>query len=307
MEAGVVNFCSPGDRVLVIEAGKFGERWREIAESHLLKVISLKAEYGDVISKEVVRSTLKKNKDVKAVFGTLCETSTGALFDIQGIAAQTKGTDAIFVVDAISGLASDRLEMDAWGVDVVVSGSQKGLMLPPGLAFLAANEKARKRIKEAKCPRYYVDLLRYDSALQKQDTPFTPAITIVLALRVVLDKILAEGMEGVWSRTERLAKFVRRRVHDLGLELFTNHLANTLTALKVPGEINGEELISVMRDQRGVTIAGGQGSMSGKVMRIAHFGLVSEKDLGVGLRILEKTLKEFQAGSKSVKRLKVCK
>jgi serine---pyruvate transaminase len=294
MEASVVNFLSPGDQVIVIEAGKFGERWREIASCFAMTVISIKAEYGSYVTKEQVREALKKHPNVKAVYGTLCETSTGVLFDVAGIAQVVSKTDALFIVDAISGLLADRLEMDEWAIDVVVCGSQKGFMLPPGLAFLAVNDKAYHRVREAKSLRYYVDLAQYNAAMEKSDTPFTPALTLVLALRKVLDLVKQEGVETIWERTKRLAQKVRNDLENLNIEQFAKHPANTLTACKVPRGIDGEKLIEIMRDQKGVTMAGGQGSMKGQIFRMAHFGYITENDLKQGLSVLRETIDELR-------------
>jgi serine---pyruvate transaminase len=294
MEAAVVNFCSPGDQVIVVEIGKFGERWRAIAENHGLRVVTLKAEYGDAVSNDSIAQALRRNPDVKAVYGTLCETSTGVLSDVQGIASSVSKTGAIFVVDAISGLAADRLEMDQWGLDVVVCGSQKGFMLPPGLSFIAVSEKAMKLNASARCARFYCDLSRYVKTLREWDTPFTPAITIVLGLREVLNRIKAEGMEATWKRTARLATKTRNAIAKLDLTLFSKHPANTLTAVRVPNGLDGSKLVQVMRDEKGVTVAGGQGTMQGKIVRIAHFGFVTEKDIDKGLTVLKETLQELR-------------
>lgn len=297
MEASVANFLSPGDKVITLEAGKFGERWGEITKQYQLNTIQIKVPYGETISPDEVAKVLKLYPDAKAVYGILCETSTGVLLDIEAIANLVVKTRAIFVVDAISGLAADRLEMDAWNVDVVVSGSQKGLMIPPGLAFLAASPKAWALHKNAKLPRYYVDLARYEKSLKDWDTPFTPALTLVLALREALVRIQQEGMEKVWSRTAKLAAETRQAVKQLGLELFSERPANTLTAVKVPVGIDGEKLISIMRDEKGVTMAGGQGEMKGKVFRIAHMGFITDLDIRTGIAVLKETLEELRKKS----------
>ena len=293
MEASVVNFLSPGDEVIVLESGKFGERWGEIARAYGLKVFALKAAYGETVQPDQVEKPLRLYPKAKAVYGTLCETSTGVLLDAEAIAKLVSKTQAIFVVDAISGLAADRLEMDAWKIDVVVSGSQKGLMIPPGLAFLSASKKAWALHKSARLPRYYIDLAQYEKSLKDWDTPFTPALTLVLALREALHRIDREGMEQVWTRTARLASETRRAMKRLGLELFAKYPANALTAVKVPVGIDGERLVSLMRDEKGVTMAGGQGEMKGKVFRIAHLGFITESDLQAGISILKETLDEL--------------
>ncbi len=299
MEACIVNFLSPRDKVITLEAGKFGERWSEITKEYQLNVVSIKVPYGETISPDEVGKVLKRHPDTKAVYGTLCETSTGVLLDVEAVAKLVAKTRAIFVVDAISGLAADRLEMDSWNVDIAVSGSQKGLMIPPGLAFLAASQKAWALNKSAKLPRYYVDLARYEKSLKDWDTPFTPALTLVLALRAALVRIKKEGMEKVWLRTAKLAAETRESIQQLGLELFSKRPANTLTAVKVPAGVDGEKLISIMRDEKGVAMAGGQGEMKGKVFRISHMGFITDSDIRTGIAVLKETLEELQKKSLS--------
>ncbi len=303
MEASVVNFLSTGDKVMTLEAGKFGERWTEIAKRYQLNVVTLKAPYGDAILPQELEKALKLHPDVKAVYGTLCETSTGVLLDIEAMAKLVSKTPAIFVVDAISGLGADRFEMDGWKIDVVVSGSQKGLMIPPGLAFLAASQKAWTLNQSAKLPRYYADLAQCEKSLKDWDTPFTPAITLVVGLREALSRICSEGMEKVWARAARLAEETREAIKNLGLELFSKRPANTLTAVKVPPGIDGEKLVSTMRDEKGVTLAGGQGEMKGKVFRISHMGFITESDIRTGISVLKETLQEL--GNKSSRKAQV--
>ena len=294
MEASVVNCLSPGEKIIVLEAGKFSERWRDIGKRYELNVVSIKVPYGEAHSLSQIEEALKLHPDVKAVYGTLCETSTGVLQDVEGTAKLVAKTKAIFVVDAISGLAADRLEMDQWKVDIVVSGSQKGLMIPPGLSFLSASEKALDVHKKARLPRFYMDLAQYEKSLKDWDTPFTPALTLVLALREALHLIHQEGMEKVWERTAKLARDTRRAVQDLKFELFAKRPANTLTAVKVPAGLDGEKLVSLMRDQKGVTLAGGQGDMKGRLFRIAHLGFITESDIKIGISVLKETLEEMR-------------
>jgi aspartate aminotransferase-like enzyme len=294
MEASVVNFLSTNDKIIVLEAGKFSERWREIGKRYALNVISIKVPYGEAHSLPRIEEALRCDPDAKAVYGTLCETSTGVLQDIEGTAKLVAKTNAIFVVDAISGLAADRLEMDQWKVDIVVSGSQKGLMIPPGLSFFAVSEKAKAIHKEAKLPRFYVDLAQYEKSLKDWDTPFTPALTLVLALKEALNLILPEGMEKVWEHTAKLAQYTRQAIQELGLQFFAQRPANTLTAVKVPAGIDGEKLVSIMRDQKGVAMAGGQGDMKGQLFRIAHLGFITESDIKTGIAVLKETLEEMK-------------
>jgi aspartate aminotransferase-like enzyme len=292
MEAALVNFHSPGDPVLVIDSGKFGERFWRIAKAYGLAVQILKADYGEVVSGAQIEQALQKNPEIRSVSLQLCETSTGVVYDFVEIGRRIKGHKALLIVDAISGLGADRFEMDEWGIDLAVSGSQKGLMLPPGLAFLAVSPKARERMKQAKLPRFYFDLALYEKALQDWDTPFTPAISLVVALQEALRRIEKEGLEKFFKRSEALAKYTRERLNRLGFELFAKCPSNALTAAKVPAGIDGEKLVEWIREKEGISIAGGQGEMKGRVIRIAHMGFIRKKDIDRGLNALKRALKE---------------
>jgi aspartate aminotransferase-like enzyme len=302
MEAAVVNLLSWGDKAIVIEGGKFGERWTELCEAYGIKPIVIKVEWGKALEPRLLKEYLSKEPAVKAVFGTLCETSTGVTFDIKELAQAVQETEAVLAVDAISGLGAIDLKMDEWGVDVVVSGSQKGFMLPPGLGFISISKKAWKLVEESKCPKYYFDLKVAAKALSKADTPFTPAIGIIIALNEALRMLLKEGMENIFRRHHKLAQATRAAAQALGLELFAPSAASdAVTAVKVPQGIDGEKLVKTMRDDFGVTIAGGQGEMKGQLFRIAHMGYISEFDIILGLSCLEKVLKKmgyvFELGS----------
>lgn len=297
MEAAVVNLLSWGDKALVIDGGKFGERWTELCEAYGIKPIVVKVEWGKALDPEVLRSTLVKEQAIKVVFATLCETSTGVVMDIRALAEVVRETDAVLAVDAISGLGAVDLAMDDWGVDVVVCGSQKGLMLPPGLGFISVSKKAWKRVEESKCPKYYFDLKVAKKALEKTDTPFTPAIGLIMALNETLKIMRAEGLENIFKRHGKLAEATRAAMVALGLELFAPTAASdAVTAAKVPTGIDGEKLVKVMRDEYGVTIAGGQGEMKGKLLRIAHMGYIGEFDIILGISCLEKVLKKMGYG-----------
>lgn len=294
MEAAVVNLLSWGDKALIIEGGKFGERWTELCQAYGIESIVIKVSWGKALDPNVLKDHLAKEPAIKAVFATLCETSTGVAFDIKGFGHILKDTGAVLVVDAISGLGAIDLKMDEWGVDVVVSGSQKGFMLPPGLGFISVSKKAWELVKESKCPKYYFDLKEAKKALEKTDTPFTPAIGIVIALNEALKIIRAEGFENVFARHRKLADATRAAMTALGLDLFAPTAASdAVTAAKVPAGIDGEKLVKVMRDEYGVTIAGGQGEMKGKIIRIAHMGYISEFDVILGIACLEKVLKKM--------------
>ena len=292
MEAAVSNLLSPGDKAIVVDGGKFGERWQELCESYWIHVKVVKVEWGKVVSPDQIKELLTAEKDTKAIFTTLCETSTGVTTDIEAVAKVVKESDAVLVVDAVSGLGVTDLKTDAWGVDVVVSASHKGLMLPPGLAFVSASPKALKLIAASKSPRYYFDLREAKKAMEKIDTPFTPAIGIVIALNESLRRIKETGLENHLASIARLARATRAGAQGLGLTLFphTSRISNALTTISLPADIDGEKLVKTMRDTYGISVAGGQDKLKGKVIRIAHMGCIDEYDILTGISCLEKVL-----------------
>jgi aspartate aminotransferase-like enzyme len=293
MEAASVNFHSPGDEILVVDGGKFGERFWRIARAYGLKTQVLKIDYGEAVSPAAVVEAVARNPHLRSVCVALCETSTGVVYDIEEIAKRLTRKGPLLIVDAISGLAADRFEMDAWGVDIAVSGSQKGLMLPPGLSFLAVGARASERMKGAKLPRFYFDLSLYEKAMDDWDSPFTPAISLVVALREALRSIEKEGLEKVLRRTERLALYTRQQMAQFGFELFAKRPSNGVTAVRVPKGYDGERLIQWIRDKKGVTLAGGQGEMRGQIIRMAHMGFIRKKDIDRGLQSLKLALRDI--------------
>lgn len=297
MEAAMVNFHQMGDEVLVIDGGKFGERWTDISNAFGLKPVVIKIPYGETIVPAQIEEALKTNPKIKSVCVELCETSTAVLYDIQAIGKVVAKTDALLIVDAISGLGADRMETDNWNVDLGVAGSQKALMLPPGLGFLSVSEKAKARIKTANIPRFYLDLRLYEKALKDWDTPFTPALTIVIGLNKALDIIEAEGIEKVFERAAELGQYTRAKLQAMGLQLFSKAPSATCSAAVVPQGIDGEKLVKIMRDDKGVTMAGGQGEVKGKIIRIAHMGSIRKQDLDEGLGVLKETLEELGAAA----------
>ncbi len=291
MEAAVANLLSPGDKVLVVVAGKFGERWYEILKSFGMDVVALELEWGEAVSPDSIEKALEENPDVKAVFTTHSETSTGTVIDLEGIAKVVRDTDKILVTDAVSSLLAEPLKMDEWGVDVVVSGSQKGVMLPPGISFIVLSEKAWKFVESSKSPRYYFDLREY--AKKYPENPYTPAVNTIYMLRKALDMIEREGIENIWERHRLLGEATRRGVKALGLELLSKRPGNVVTAVKVPEGIDGGKITKIMRDKYGVTIAGGQAHLKGKIIRISHLGYLSPFDTLTAFSALELTLKEL--------------
>jgi len=292
MEGAVVNTLSPGDPVVVIRGGKFGERWAEICEAYGVRVLPVDVPYGKSVDPGTVADILKREPGVRAVFATQSETSTGAVHDVQALAAIVGATDALLVVDAISSLGVMDLPMDAWGVDLVVAGSQKGLMLPPGLAFAALSDKAWARVPESRLPKYYFNFTAERKAIEKNQSAYTPAVSLVVGLREALRMILAEGLPNVFARHDRLARAARAGVQALGLELFAEHPGCACTAVKAPAGIEGGAIVKGYR-KRGITIAGGQGSMKGKIFRIAHMGYADNSDVLIALGTLELVLAEL--------------
>ena len=300
MEAALVNFHSAGDKVLIGENGKFAERFTAIAKAFGLNPIVLKVAIGEAVSPSLIEEALKKDPDIKSVCVQLCETSTAVLNDIRAIGEIVSKTPALLIIDAISGLGADRLETDNWHVDLVIAGSQKALMLPPGLAFLSVSEKAKARMATAKLPRYYYDLKYYEKSLKDSDTPWTPALTLVIGLQKTLDLIEAEGIENIFSRCAANAAFTRETLQKMGLKLFSKAPSSTLTAACLPEGVDGEKLTQVMRDEKGIAMAGGQGDqMKGKVVRICHMGAITKQDIEAGLKVLGETLKEMKSSSGS--------
>jgi len=294
MEAAVINLLSSGDTALVVQGGKFGERWTEISKAYGINAQVIDVEWGKAVSPEEIKKRLKANPQIKTVFTTLCETSTGVDTDIAAIAAVIKETPAVLVVDAISALGVVDLKTDAWGVDVVVAGSQKGLMLPPGLGFISVSPKAWKLVEASKSTRYYLDLRKAKKALDKNDTPFTSSITLIDALNESLKMMQQDGLEYMFGRHKTMADATRAAMKALGLELFAPTAASDgVTAVKVPAGVDGEKLVKTMRDTYGVTIAGGQDELKGKVFRIAHMGFITEFDIITGISCLEKVLTQM--------------
>jgi aspartate aminotransferase-like enzyme len=295
MEAAVCNLLSPGDKAIAVEAGKFGERRTELCKVYKADARVVTIEWGKTVTAADIQKLLKAEPDIKAVFITLCETSTGATPDVQAIAKVVKESNAVLVLDAISGLGVTDVQTDNWGVDVVVSGSQKGLMLPPGLAMISVSPKALVLIEKSTNPRYYFDLREAKKAAEKADTPFTPAIGIIIALNEAVRLVKQEGLQNLFARYAHMAKATRAAAEALGLKVFTDPScqSNVLTAISLPANIDGEKLMKIMRDEYGITVAGGQDKLKGKTIRIAHMGMLDEFDLISGFACLEKVLKKM--------------
>ena len=293
MEAAVVNLLSPGDEAIVILGGKFAERWQSLCKAFGITAAPIALAYGDAVDPKAVAEALKARPKAKAVFATLCETSTGVVNDMQAVAAVTRNSPAVLVVDAISGLLADDCQTDRWGIDVVVAGSQKGLMLPPGLAFMSLNERAWALVDQAKTPRYYTDLRLYKKSLADDDTPFTSAVSLVVALDEALKLVLERGVPQTIERCAQMGRATRAGMEALGLKLFSKRPSNGVTAVSVPAGVDGKRITTLMYDRSHVMVAGGQGEMAGKLFRFAHMGYISPEDVLAGLAALEPVLVEL--------------
>jgi aspartate aminotransferase-like enzyme len=291
MEAAVVSTLSAGDRVVVIRAGKFGDRWLDLAKAYGLDAIDLTAPFGHTVDAGRLAEALKSQPDAKAVLVQHSETSTGVLHDVRAYAAVTKPHDAILVVDAVSSLGIAELAMDAWDIDVVVSGSQKGLMLPPGLGFCALSEKAWRKSKTSTLPKFYFSLADELKYVVKNEVRFTPAVSIVVGLLEALRMIEAEGLANVFKRHDRLARATRAGVEALGLELFAKATPSpAVTAVAAPKGLDSEKVVAAYSQSQNITIAGGQGEMKGKLFRLGHMGYAAEFDVINALAALEQVL-----------------
>jgi aspartate aminotransferase-like enzyme len=298
LEAAIVNTLSPGDKVLSISNGAFGERFADIAERYGAEVIHLNFEWGKPVDLNAVEKTLKGDADIKAVLVTHNETSTGMTNRLGEISTVVKKFDKLLLVDAISSLGCINLPTDDWHCDIVVTGSQKGWMVPPGLAMVSIGEKAWQAHAKAKMPRYYWDFSKAKDFLQKGQTPWTPAISIFYALDTTLDLMLSEGLNNIFARHTRIAQLARNGVKSLGLSLFPeeDYASNTVTAVNATDKIDVTKLIQVLREDHDVVIAGGQRKLSGKIFRIGHLGSVEDDDIKSVLEALNKALPKVKKG-----------
>lgn len=293
MEAAVVNILSPGDTVLCLSSGKFGERWAHICRAYGLDVREIVPGWGRDFPKDRLEAELKASPGAKAVFVTLSETSTGAVYDIQGYGEALSGTEALLVVDGISGLGAAPCPMDAWGVDVLISASQKSFMTPPGLAYLSLGPKAWRCAEKAALPRFYFDVRMAKKSLGDKTSPWTPAISLVVQQKKALARIRSLGLERLIEHHRILAEATRAGVGALRLELFAENPGNIVTAVKVPEGMDGRRLVKTMQSKFGVYIAGGQGPYQGRIFRIAHLGYMGGFDVLTALSALEMTLSEL--------------
>jgi serine---pyruvate transaminase len=295
MESAVANTCSPGDRVLVVSAGRFGERWQAIARAYGAEVEVLDYAWGEIPTADDVAARLRELGGSKAVFITHSETSTGVVCDLQAIGAAAEEHGALSIVDAVSSLGAVPLETDAWGLDVVVSGSQKALMTPPGLALVSVSERASAA--RGGSPRFYFDWERTRKAQQSLDAPFTLPVSLVGGLEVALGLLLAEGLAAAFERHVRLGRACREGAKAMGLELFSpdDDRSAVVTAIRAPDGVDGTDVVRALRDRFGITIANGQGVLKGKIFRIGHIGYFDVFDITTALAAVELVLTDLGA------------
>jgi aspartate aminotransferase-like enzyme len=297
MEAGIINFLNPGDRVLVGNNGKFGDRWAKMSKAYGLAVEEITAEWGKPLGSEAFREKLESDseKQIKAVIITHSETSTGVLNDLETINKHVKNhEESLIIVDAVTSLGATNVPIDAWGLDVVGSGSQKGYMIPPGLGFVSVSAKAWKAYENAKIPRFYLDLKKYKKATDENSSPFTPPVNLMNGLQASLKMMKTEGLESIFARHKRLTQATREAVKAMGLPLFASDEAasNAITAV-APLGVEAEKIRSTMKKRYDIALAGGQDHLSGKIFRMGHLGFVSDRDILAAIAALEATLVEL--------------
>jgi aspartate aminotransferase-like enzyme len=297
MEAGIINFLSPGDRVLVGSNGKFGDRWAKMSAAFGLEVETITASWGQPLDPDLFRQKLEADTDktIKAVIVTHSETSTGVLNDLETINRYVKDHgQALIIVDAVTSVGAVNLPIDEWGIDVVASGAQKGYMVPPGLGFVCVSDKAWQAYETAKLPRFYLDLGTYRKAAQKNSNPFTPPVNLMLGLQTALRMMKAEGLDNIFARHHRLMQATRAAVEALSLPLFApDNAASPAVTAVAPTSIEAEQIRSVMKKRFDISLAGGQDHYKGKLFRIGHLGFVCDRDILAAIGALEATLREL--------------
>ena len=293
MEAAAVNTVPPGGKALVLSAGVFAARWASICKAFGINAVSLDTEWGQPVDPEQVANALKQHPDAVAVFGTLSETSTGTGHPVEAIGKVVAKTDAAYVVDGISGVGAMECRTDAWGIDVLCAGSQKALMLPPGLSFVSVSPKGWAKIDAFESHSFYFNLKAARKKMKEFDTPFTPAHTLILALRTALKRIKEEGIENVWKRHKLMSDACQAGIQALGLELFSARPAEGLTAFRVPAGLKDGDIRNRLADRFGITTVGGQDKLKGQIIRIGHMGYTDELDVVSGLAALEMVLNDL--------------
>jgi aspartate aminotransferase-like enzyme len=293
MEGSVSNFLSPGDKALTINGGKFGERWTKLCKTFGAQVTEIKVEWGRAVNPQIVADALKKDPGIKAVYVQASETSTGVAHDVKTLAQIVRAHgDTILVVDAITALGVFDLKVDDWGLDVVITGSQKALMLPPGLAFVSVSEKAWQVADKAKNAAFYFNFKKERENQQKNQTAFTPAVSLIIGLQEVFKMLKAEGLDALFGRQAAMAHAMREGVKAAGLALFPKESpSDALTAISAPDGIDGQAVYKNLRVQYGITAAGGQDHLKGKIFRVSHMGYTDRFDVITAVAAIEMVLK----------------
>jgi len=295
MDATVTNLFSKGDKVITVNGGKFGDRWTKMSKQYGLEPVEVFLERGAALNLKDLEKVIADNKDAKAILFQASETSTGVRMPTQEICQLTQKNNMLSICDAITGCGVFNLPMDEWGIDVLIAGSQKAFMIPPGLAFISLSEKAWKTTESSNLPHFYFDLTKERKSMGKNQSAWTPAVSLIQGLQESLRLIEEEGLENVFARHARLAKATRAAVTALGLEvLCKDSPSDSVTAIKVPSSIeNGKMIPKLMKDKYGVTIAGGQDELAGKIFRVSHFGYIEQFDITTGISCLEIVLNEL--------------
>jgi serine---pyruvate transaminase len=293
MEAAVVNAVPPGGKAIVLSAGYFGARWNNICKAFGIKAVVLETEWGQAVDPDQVAEALRQHPDTVAVLGTLSETSTGTGHPVEAIGRIVAATPALFAVDGISGVGAMECRTDQWGIDLLCVGSQKALMLPPGLAFVSVSPKAWAKIDTFDSHSYYFNLKAARKKIKESDTPYTPAHTLILALRTALRRIKEEGLDNVWQRHRKMSEACQAGVQALGLELFSARPAEGLTAFRVPDGLKESQIRGKLTERFGITTVGGQEKLKGTIIRIGHMGYTDELDVISTLAALEMTLADL--------------
>jgi len=293
MEAAITNFCRHGDTIITVAGGKFGQRWGQIGRAYGLSVVEIEVEWGQAVELSAIEEALNEHPGARGIYVQASETSTGVRHPVQGIAALCRTrSETLCVVDGITAVGVEPLEMDKWGVDIVVSGSQKAFMLPPGLAFIACSEKAWAMAEQSDLPRFYFDLLKERKNQATGQTAYTSPVSLVVGLRKVLDRMLAMGVEALHEHHDTLARGTRAGILALGLKLLANPPATSVTAAWAPDDMDAGDIIKGI-GQRNIKIAGGQDHLKGRIFRIGHLGWFSQADIIATLSALECTLADL--------------
>jgi aspartate aminotransferase-like enzyme len=295
MEGAVTNTLCAGDTVLVVQGGKFGERWAQICNAYGVHAKVIHVEWGKAVDPELIKKALEVEPAIKAVFMQASETSTGVMHPVKEIADIVKNYEnTILVVDAITGIGVFDLPADKWNLDIVLGGSQKAMMLPPGLAFAAVSDKALGFVEKSTLPKFYFNFKKELKGIKNNQSAYTPAVSLVVGLREVLRQMREEGLENVFARTDRIARATRAAMKALGLQLFApDSPSNALTAVMTPEGLDGQKVVKVLREKHNITIAGGQDQAKGKIFRVAHFGYMDTYDIVTVVSAVEMVLKEL--------------